>query len=177
MKSGTVPPFRCPFVAATYCLQYMLCFPLKSQMASRKNPFVINTLYLIRDWSNVNSYWPSSSYYCVSRCLSDLMCDLCANEIHISSSSPQKRPRGPREGIKLLLCSFFNLGARWGGWSTPRPDCCTPRGRAGNHFYRRLNGPQGRSRWVQKTLPPLAFDLRTVHPVASRYTDWAIPTR
>ena len=24
------------------------------------------------------------------------------------------------------LYSFFNLGARWGGWSTPRPDRFTP---------------------------------------------------
>jgi len=26
-------------------------------------------------------------------------------------------------------------------------------------------------------LPPPGFDLRTVKPVASRYTDWAIPAQ
>ena len=28
---------------------------------------------------------------------------------------------------------------------------------------------------VRKISPPLGFDPRTVQPVASRYTDWAIP--
>jgi len=37
-------------------------------------------------------------------------------------------------------------------------------------LYRRLGGPQGR-----KISTPPGFDLRTVQPVASRYTDWAIP--
>ena len=41
-------------------------------------------------------------------------------------------------------------------------------------LYRRLGGPQGRSGRVWKISPPLGFDPRTVHPVASRYTDWAI---
>jgi hypothetical protein len=40
---------------------------------------------------------------------------------------------------------------------------------------RRLGSPQGRSGWVQKTSPTPEFDPRTVQPVASRYTDWAIP--
>jgi hypothetical protein len=37
-------------------------------------------------------------------------------------SPPQKAQRG-RE---VYLYSFFNLGARWGGWSKPRPDRFTP---------------------------------------------------
>jgi len=40
---------------------------------------------------------------------------------------------------------------------------------------RRLGGPQGWSGWVRKISPALGFDSRTVHPVASRYTDWTIP--
>jgi hypothetical protein len=40
---------------------------------------------------------------------------------------------------------------------------------------RRLDGPQGRSGRVRKTSPVPGFDPRTVQPVASRYTDWAIP--
>jgi hypothetical protein len=41
--------------------------------------------------------------------------------------------------------------------------------------YRRLGGPQGWSGRVRKFSPPPGFDHRTVKPVASRYTDWAIP--
>ena len=42
-------------------------------------------------------------------------------------------------------------------------------------LYRRLGGPQGRSGRVRKISPPPGLDPRTVLPVASRYTDWAIP--
>ena len=41
-------------------------------------------------------------------------------------------------------------------------------------LYRRLGGPQGRSGRVRKISPPPGFDPRTVQPIASRYTDWAI---
>ena len=40
---------------------------------------------------------------------------------------------------------------------------------------RRLGGPQGRFGRVWKISPTPGFDPRTVQPVASRYTDWAIP--
>jgi hypothetical protein len=42
-------------------------------------------------------------------------------------------------------------------------------------LYRRLCGPQGRSGRLRKISPPPGFDPRTVQPVASRYTDYAIP--
>ena len=42
-------------------------------------------------------------------------------------------------------------------------------------LHRRLGGPQGRSGRVRKMSPPPGLDPRTVQPVASRYTDWAIP--
>ena len=41
-------------------------------------------------------------------------------------------------------------------------------------LYRRLGGPQGRSGQVRKISPPPGFNPRTVQPVASGYTDWAI---
>ena len=41
-------------------------------------------------------------------------------------------------------------------------------------LYRRLVGSQGRCGRVRKISPPRGFDRRTVQPVASRYTDWAI---
>ena len=39
-----------------------------------------------------------------------------------------------------------------------------------------MGGPQSRSGRVRKILSPPGFDPRTGQPVASRYTDWAIPT-
>ena len=40
-------------------------------------------------------------------------------------------------GIDLLS----NLGARWGGWSTPRPDSFAPRDREPVTIVKRLGGP------------------------------------
>jgi len=42
-------------------------------------------------------------------------------------------------------------------------------------LYKRLGGPQGRSGRVRKISPPPGFYPRTVQPVASSYTDYAIP--
>jgi hypothetical protein len=50
-----------------------------------------------------------------------------------------------------------------------------PRERPGTPLYRRLGGAQSRSGRVRKISPPPGFDPRTFQPVASRYTDWAIP--
>ena len=43
-------------------------------------------------------------------------------------------------------------------------------------FCSRQGGPQWRPGRVRKISPPPAFDPRTAHPVASRYTDGAIST-
>jgi hypothetical protein len=56
-------------------------------------------------------------------------------------------------------------------------DCITPGKEAQYPMYRRLGGLQGRSGRVRKISPPTRFDPRTVQPVASRYTDWAIPAQ
>jgi len=50
-----------------------------------------------------------------------------------------------------------------------------PTGKTRYQFYRRLGGPQRRSGQVRKISLPRGFDPRTVQPVTSRYTDWAIP--
>jgi len=42
-------------------------------------------------------------------------------------------------------------------------------------LYTRLGGPQSRSGQVRKISHSPGFDPRTAQPVASRYTDWAIP--
>jgi hypothetical protein len=50
-----------------------------------------------------------------------------------------------------------------------------PRGKNRYPLYRRLSWPHSRSERVRKISAPPEFDPRTAHPVASRYTDWAIP--
>jgi len=50
-----------------------------------------------------------------------------------------------------------------------------PQGKTRYPLYRRLGGSQGGSRMVRKISPSPAFDPLTVQPVASRYTDWAMP--
>ena len=40
--------------------------------------------------------------------------------------------------------------------------------------YKRLGGPQDRCRQMRKVSPPPVVDPRTVQPIVSRYTDWAI---
>ena len=62
-----------------------------------------------------------------------------------------------------------------GGLSTPLPSRFTPWKETQHPFYRRLGGPKGRCGRVWKTSPSPGLDPRTVQPVASRYTDYAIP--
>ena len=50
-----------------------------------------------------------------------------------------------------------------------------PLGKNRYPLCRRLVGPQGRSGRVRKISPPPGFDPRTVQPVVSCYTDYAIP--
>ena len=51
-----------------------------------------------------------------------------------------------------------------------------PPGKTRYPLCRSLGELQGRFGRVRKILPPAGFDLRTVQPVASRYTDCSIPT-
>jgi hypothetical protein len=68
-----------------------------------------------------------------------------------------------------------NLGARW-EWvvnATLRP--LYPLERPGTHCTGDWVGPRSGLDGCEKSRPPLGFDPRTVQPVASRYTDCAIP--
>jgi hypothetical protein len=76
------------------------------------------------------------------------------------------------------MCSFiFSLTSALdgGGWSTSRPSPFTPGKETQYPLYRRLGGRRGWSGWVQKISPPLGFYPRTVQPIVSGYTDYAIP--
>ena len=57
----------------------------------------------------------------------------------------------------------------------PRPGRTLLPRKTGYPLYRSLGGPQGWSGRVQKISPPPGFDPWTVQPVASHYTDWAMP--
>ena len=60
-----------------------------------------------------------------------------------------------------------------GGWLTPRHGCFTPEKENWCPLYTRL--VVSRVVWTgAENLFPPGFDTRTVRPVASRYTDWAI---
>jgi len=57
----------------------------------------------------------------------------------------------------------------------PRPGRVTPE-KSLYPLYSTQSGSQGRAGRVREISPPPGFDPRNVKPVASRYTDWVIPT-
>jgi len=76
----------------------------------------------------------------------------------------------------MYSSSYFNLGPR-SGWVVKATTRTLPPEKTSYLLCRRLDGPQDQSWRVQNISSPQGFDPRTVQPVASRYTDWAIPAR
>jgi hypothetical protein len=74
----------------------------------------------------------------------------------------------------VQIYSFLNSALDRGGWSTPRPGLFTPGKDNLYQLYRKLGGPKGPSGQAQKSCPPQEFDPRSVQPLVSHYTDWAI---
>jgi hypothetical protein len=66
---------------------------------------------------------------------------------------------------------------RWGRWVGGQRGAPTALHPGKNRYplYKKLGGPQGRSGRVQKISVPPRLDLRTFQPVASLYTECAIP--
>ena len=62
-----------------------------------------------------------------------------------------------------------------GEWSAARPGRTLPPGKTRYPFYRRLEGPQGRS-GLAENLVPTGIRSRPVQPVVSHYIDWATRT-
>jgi hypothetical protein len=79
----------------------------------------------------------------------------------------QQAMKTRRRFIGLILSLTSALYG--GGWSMPRPGRFTPGNETRCLFYRRLGGPQGRSRRVRKVSSPPEFDPMTVQTVASRF--------
>ena len=79
-----------------------------------------------------------------------------------------KRTKG---GGEVQLCSLFNVGERWAGWSTLRPERFTPGKETRHTLYRKLDGPHDLWGWVRKMSPAPGYDARTVQHVVSRYTE------
>jgi len=78
-------------------------------------------------------------------------------------------------GLDVCLYSFFNLGARWGRWSTPRSGLFIPRKEIRYPLYRRVGGHQSRSERVRKISTQPGFDPQTFQPVTNLYTDCTFP--
>ena len=72
------------------------------------------------------------------------------------------------------MYSFLNLSARWGVGGQRHAPAALPPGKTRYPLYGKMGGPQGRSGRVRIILLPPGIDPRTVQPVVSRYTDWAI---
>jgi hypothetical protein len=53
----------------------------------------------------------------------------------------QQETKAQRDRVDGVQYSFFNLSARWGGWSTPRPGRFTP-GKIRYPLYWKLGGPR-----------------------------------
>jgi hypothetical protein len=97
-----------------------------------------------------------------------------------SKSKGKVRPRTGHEGpegtaAQARLYYFFPLVLDRGGWLRPRPGHFIPGKETRYPLYKRLCRPHGWSGWVQKILPTSGFNLWTVQPIPSCYTDYAIP--
>ena len=88
---------------------------------------------------------------------------------------PTTGHEGP-DGEQMYSSTLPSTSALDGGrWSTPLPGRFTPGERPGTHCIGDWVGPRAGLDRCGKSRPPPVLDPRTVQPVASRYTDWAIP--
>ena len=88
----------------------------------------------------------------------------CKGKGKVCSRTDHEGPYGYRCTLSLTSAIVE------GGWSTPRLGRFIP-GKTRYPLYRGLTVPQGLSVLVLKISPPLAFDPRTVQPVAIHYID------
>jgi hypothetical protein len=106
----------------------------------------------------------------------DIVCHRIYIHINVTHSKGDVHPRTDHEGPAAEYSSTLSLTSALDGVGGQRhvPAALSP-GKSRYPLYGRLGGPQGWSGRVRKISLLLAFDPRTVQPVASHYTDWAIP--
>ena len=88
---------------------------------------------------------------------------------------PRTSHEGPERGADVQLYSSFNLGARWGVDGQHHAPAALPPWKNRYPLYRRLGGPPGPVWTGAENLAPTGIRSLAVQPVASRYTDCAIP--
>jgi hypothetical protein len=82
--------------------------------------------------------------------------------------------RRSRGGIEAQLYSFFKRGTIWGWVVSVTLRLFYPRERPGTHCTGGWVGPKTGLEGCGKSRPSPGFEIRTVQPVASRYTSYAI---
>jgi len=124
-----------------------------------------------------------TTWFCIKKCLNfarrahSAIWDGWNEEKDNGKGHPRTGHEGPEGKKRYSSILYLTSALDRGGWSTPRLGRLTPLplGKTRYSLYRRLDEPQGRSGLVGNVSPQPRFDPRTVQPVASRYTDWAIP--
>jgi hypothetical protein len=90
---------------------------------------------------------------------------------------PRTDHEDPEVEYRYSSTLSFTSALDGGGWLTRRPGRFTPGKKTQYALYRRLCEPQSWSGRMRKISSPPGFDPPTFQPVASRWTDWAIPAR
>jgi hypothetical protein len=125
----------------------------------------------------IMSTWCSETSVEFQRSRTTRVCDTAVSVL--KGQEGKIRPKTGHEGpeVKQRYSSTLSVTSSLvgGEWITPRPGPFTPGTEIRYPFYMRLGGPQGQSGRVRKVSAQPGFDPRTVQPLASRYTDWAIP--
>jgi len=100
-----------------------------------------------------------------------------ANDTCTIIAQPRTGHEGPEGEYRYASTLSLTSALDGAGWSIPRLCRSLPPGKTRYPLYKRLGGPHGRYGPVRKISPSPEFDPRTVQPITSRYTDWAIPAR
>jgi hypothetical protein len=78
------------------------------------------------------------------------------------------------KGSRVINYSFFNLGGRWGWWSTPHPGRFTPKEKPVPVVWEAGWVP-GLVWMVEENVAPTGIRSPNLPPLASPYIDWATP--